>query len=69
MALPFRIRICSSSTVNVPADGAMEHFGFLGMLVGLDIPASSAITRELTGWQPTHPTLIEDLEEDFYYRA
>ena len=54
---------------SVPADGAMEHFGFLGMMVGLDIPASSAITRELTGWQPTHPGLIEDLEEDFYYRA
>jgi nucleoside-diphosphate-sugar epimerase len=54
---------------SVPPEQAMEHFGFLGMMVGLDIPASSAITRELTGWQPTHPGLIEDLEQDFYYRA
>lgn len=53
----------------VAADRAMDHFGFLGMTVGLDIPASSAITLELTGWQPTHPGLIEDLEQDCYYRA
>jgi nucleoside-diphosphate-sugar epimerase len=54
---------------SVAPEEAMEHFGFLGMMVGLDIPASSAITRELTGWQPTHPGLIEDLEADFYYRT
>jgi nucleoside-diphosphate-sugar epimerase len=53
---------------SITPEQAMEHFGFLGMMVGLDIPASSAITRELTGWQPTHPGLIEDLEADFYYR-
>jgi nucleoside-diphosphate-sugar epimerase len=47
---------------------AMEHFGFLGTMVALDIPASSAITRESTGWQPTHPGLIADLEEGHYYR-
>lgn len=40
----------------------------IGAMVGLDIPASSALTRELTGWEPTHPGLMEDLEADFYYR-
>jgi nucleoside-diphosphate-sugar epimerase len=54
---------------SVSPEQAMEHFGFLGMMVGLDIPASSAITRDLTGWRPTHPGLVEDLEQDFYYRA
>jgi nucleoside-diphosphate-sugar epimerase len=54
---------------SIAPEAAMEHFGFLGMMVGLDIPASAAITRELTGWQPTHPGLIEDLEADFYYRV
>jgi nucleoside-diphosphate-sugar epimerase len=53
---------------SVTPERAMDHFGFLGAMVGFDIPASSAITRELTGWQPTHPGLIEDLEADFYYR-
>lgn len=52
----------------IPVDQANEHFGFLGQLVALDIPASSAITRELTGWQPTRPGLLEDLEAHFYYR-
>jgi len=48
---------------------ADEHFGFLGPLVVLDIPASSRQTRSLLGWQPTHPGLIEDLEEGHYFEA
>jgi hypothetical protein len=49
-----------------PADAG--HFGFLGLFVGLDSPASSAVTRELLGWEPTGPSLLEDLEQDHYYR-
>jgi len=26
------------------------------------------MTRELLAWEPTGPSLIEDLEEDYYYR-
>jgi nucleoside-diphosphate-sugar epimerase len=52
---------------SISPEAAMEHFGFLGTMVALDIPASSVITRELTGWQPTHPGLIADLEEGHYY--
>jgi hypothetical protein len=29
--------------------------------------ASSAITRRQMGWNPTHPGLIEDLEEGHYF--
>lgn len=29
-----------------------------------DVQASSARTRELLGWQPTHHGLVEDLDED-----
>jgi nucleoside-diphosphate-sugar epimerase len=47
---------------------AFEHFGFLGLLAGLDSPVSSTITRDLLGWQPTGPSLLEDLEKDYYYR-
>ncbi|MCU1489803.1 MAG: NAD-dependent epimerase/dehydratase [Acidimicrobiaceae bacterium] len=50
-----------------PAD-AVEHFAFLGHLVALDSPATAAITRELLAWEPTGPSLLEDLEQDHYYR-
>jgi nucleoside-diphosphate-sugar epimerase len=50
-----------------PTDAA-EHFRHLGHFVALDSPASSAITRELTGWEPSGPSLLEDLEQDHYYR-
>jgi nucleoside-diphosphate-sugar epimerase len=50
-----------------PADAA-EHFGFLGLFAGLDSPASATITRELLGWEVTGPSLLEDLEKDYYYR-
>jgi nucleoside-diphosphate-sugar epimerase len=55
-------------TSSVDPDGALEHFSFLGLFAGLDSPASATITRELLGWDPTGPGLIEDLEKDYYYR-
>jgi nucleoside-diphosphate-sugar epimerase len=47
---------------------APRHFGWLGMFVGMDLPASSAKTRERLGWQPTGPGLIEDLKRMDYSR-
>jgi nucleoside-diphosphate-sugar epimerase len=49
-----------------PADAA-EHFGFLGGFLQLDNPTSSAITRRLLNWEPTHPGLLADLATDHYY--
>lgn len=51
----------------LPAN-ALEHFGFLGLFAGLDSPASATITRELLGWEPSGPGLLEDLDKDYYYR-
>ncbi len=48
--------------VSVPPQEAMDHFGFMGMFVGLDMPASSAWTREILGWKPSGPGLISDLK-------
>ena len=45
---------------------AAEELGFLGGLLGLDQPASSAKTQELLGWRPVHPGLLEDLEKGYY---
>lgn len=40
----------------------LENFGPFGPIFAMDQPASSAHTREVLGWQPTHPSLLEDLE-------
>ncbi len=50
-----------------PAD-AVEHFGFLGLFAALDSPVRATVTRDLLGWEATGPSLLEDLEKDYYYR-
>jgi nucleoside-diphosphate-sugar epimerase len=39
-----------------------ESFGPFGPIFAMDQPASSAHTREALGWEPVHPSLLEDLE-------
>jgi len=39
-----------------------ETFGPLGPIFAADQPASSAHTRQALGWEPTHPSLLADLE-------
>ncbi len=39
-----------------------ETFGPFGPIFAMDQPASSAHTRDALGWQPTHPSLLADLE-------
>ena len=51
---------------SIPADHAKAHFDWLGMFFGADAPASSARTRELLGWTPTHATLLEDIAAGHY---
>ena len=51
---------------SIPADRAKAHFDWLGMFFGADAPASSARTRELLGWTPTHATLLEDIAAGHY---
>ncbi|MFI5973234.1 SDR family oxidoreductase [Streptomyces sp. NPDC051452] len=52
---------------SVPAQRAEEHFGFLGRFAGIDNPTSSALTRELLGWEPREPGLLADLDEGHYF--
>ena len=51
---------------SIAAERAKEHFDWLGMFFGADAPASSARTRELLGWVPTQPTLLEDIAAGHY---
>lgn len=48
-----------------PAD-AQDHFGWIATFWGLDIAASNALTRERFGWEPVHPTLLDDIRSGAY---
>ena len=46
---------------------ADDHFGFLGPIVTLDCPASSALTQQQLGWHPVQPALLPDLDNGHYF--
>jgi hypothetical protein len=50
-----------------PNEDAAAHFAWLGAFIGADSPASSTLTRELLGWHPTQPGLIDDLDKGHYF--
>jgi nucleoside-diphosphate-sugar epimerase len=54
-------------TASIDPQQAGAHFGFLGMLAGLDNPTSNALTRDLLGWEPAHVGLIDDLTHGHYF--
>jgi nucleoside-diphosphate-sugar epimerase len=49
--------------VTLSQEEAQAHFGWLAMFAGVDMPASSAQTRQRLGWRPTGPGLIADLAQ------
>jgi nucleoside-diphosphate-sugar epimerase len=51
---------------SIPADQVIEHFGWIGGFFGADAATSSAATRELLGWTPTGPTLVDDIDAGAY---
>jgi nucleoside-diphosphate-sugar epimerase len=55
--------------VPVAPEDAAAHFGWIGMFFGLDMQGSSALTRELLDWVPTHPGLLDDLAAGHYFRT
>lgn len=52
---------------SISPDRAAEHFGWMAMFFGIDMRASSVLTREQFGWEPTHPGLMEDLDAGYYF--
>jgi nucleoside-diphosphate-sugar epimerase len=52
--------------VALSPEEAAQHFGWLAMFVGIDMPASSALTQQRLGWRPTGPGLLADLEQMRY---
>ena len=56
--------------LDVPTGSApAQDFGFLGLVLANDQPASSLLTRQQLGWEPFQPGLIEDLDRGHYFAA
>ena len=49
--------------VSVSPEKMGEHFGWLSMVAGVDMPGSSVLTQQWLGWRPSHVGLIADLDE------
>jgi nucleoside-diphosphate-sugar epimerase len=55
---------------SLPAEKVGELLGgFLGTITQLDNLTSSARTRELVGWKPTHAGLLADIAEGHYFAS
>ena len=54
---------------SIPPSEAADHFGWLGGFVGLDMLSSSKWTRKVLGWQPSGPSLLDDLRQMDYSAA
>lgn len=46
---------------------AAEVFGWFAGFAGADVRATSHRTRQILGWEPTGPTLLEDLADPAYW--
>ncbi len=54
---------------SLSAEEAPGHFGWIARFFALDLAASSALTREHLGWQPTRPGLLADLDQPHYFAS
>ncbi len=57
--------------VSIPRDELMlpGYFGVLANIVTQSYPASNLITRQTLGWEPSQPSLLDDLDNGHYFRA
>jgi nucleoside-diphosphate-sugar epimerase len=55
-------------TVSVTAEELAAELPFVGMFLGVDVLATNDTTRELLGWEPTGPSLLDDVRAGFYDR-
>jgi nucleoside-diphosphate-sugar epimerase len=52
---------------SITSEQAPQYLGFLAAFAGFDNPTSNDKTRELLGWEPTHPGWVEDVETGHYF--
>jgi nucleoside-diphosphate-sugar epimerase len=54
---------------SIAPDDVRDHFGWIGAFFAMDFAATSTATRELLGWTPNGPTLVEDLGAGAYAQS
>ena len=54
-------------TKSITDEEAPQYLGFLAGFAGLDNPTSNDKTREVLGWEPTHPGWVQDVETGHYF--
>ncbi|CAL9676064.1 SDR family oxidoreductase [Streptomyces sp. enrichment culture] len=52
--------------ISIAPEDAGAHFGFVGHFFASTMTASSTATRQLLSWEPSGPTLIEDIAAGAY---
>lgn len=53
--------------VSLNSDEATEHFGWFAHFAELNNLTSSEETKSALGWEPQHPSLMDDLQSDVYF--
>ena len=56
-------------TQSITPETAQERLGWVAWVFAGDMPTSSALTRERYGWEPTGPTLLDDIAAGHYTRT
>ncbi|MDG4881358.1 SDR family oxidoreductase [Mesorhizobium sp. WSM4884] len=55
--------------VSKSKEESAEHFGWFAHFAAIDNEASSALTRQELGWEPTEVGLIEDVDQPVYFQG
>jgi nucleoside-diphosphate-sugar epimerase len=72
LGIPFRVIAetiagkLSIEAKSIAAEEAPQYLGFLAGFAGLDNPVSNDKTRQVLGWEPTHPGWVEDVQTGHY---
>jgi nucleoside-diphosphate-sugar epimerase len=53
---------------SIAPEDAPSHFGWVGTFFGMSVTGDSGSLRNQLGWQPTGPTLREDLAAPYYFK-
>ncbi|WP_315832937.1 SDR family oxidoreductase [Bradyrhizobium prioriisuperbiae] len=62
-------RALNVPVVSIRKEEAGDYYGPLAMFAGLDMPASSALTRQRLGWTPSGIGLIADIGQPGYFKV